>query len=118
MRQYCLFAAVPALMGLLSGAAPAAEVSGQQLLSLCSAKLDGRDNSLEAAECTGFVIGVADSFDCTEPNHGFTWKSDATFTQSQLVVIVVDWLHRNPDAISGDGSHAVGAALQDAFPCK
>lgn len=118
MRPHRLFAVVPVLLSLLGGAAVAAEVSGRQLLSLCSAKLDGRDKSLEAAECTGFVIGVADSFDCNEANRDLTWKSEAHFTPHQLVAVVVDWLHRHPDAASSDGSRVVGAALQDAFPCK
>jgi hypothetical protein len=118
MRPHRLLAVVTVILSLSGEVAVAAEVSGQQLLSLCSARQDGSDNSLEAAECTGFVSGVANSFDCDEANHGFTWKSDTTFTHPQLVLIVVDWLHRHPDAVSTDGSQVVGAALQDAFPCK
>lgn len=103
---------------LAPGPAAAAQVSGQQLLSLCTANLNGKGNALEAAECMGFIVGVSDTFDCVEKNHGFTWNSLAASSQPQLVKIVVDWLHKHPASLNYEGHRVVGAALQNAFPCK
>ena len=98
--------------------AAAGQVSGQQLLSLCTANLGGKGKELEAAECMGFIIGVADTFDCTEKNHGFTWNSAVSPSQPQLVQVTVDWLNKHPASLSYEAHRVVGAALQNAFPCK
>ena len=60
-------------------------ITGQQLLSLCTANMGGRGNPMEAAECLGFVLGVSDTFDCVETLHGFTWNSTTKANQTQLV---------------------------------
>lgn len=117
-RANLLFAAFTALAMLPAGTVSAAQVTGQQLLSLCTANMGGQGNPLEAAECMGFIVGVADTFDCVESNHGFTWNSSANVGQPRLVYLVVEWLHKHPDAVAYEGHRVVGAALQDAFPCN
>jgi len=98
--------------------AAASEVTGHQLWSLCTANMWGKGNLLEAAECMGYVVGVSDTFNCTQTNHGFTWNSTSPHTQPQLVALVVAWLDSHPAAFSYEAHRVVGAALQEAFPCK
>lgn len=108
------------MMFAIGSVAPASagQVSGQQLLSMCTANLNGKGNALEAAECMGFIVGVADTFDCVEKNHGFTWNSTAAASQPQLVQVVVAWLNKHPAALNYEAHRVVGAALQKSFPCK
>ena len=110
-----------ALIGLATIAAPeasAGQVSGQQLLSMCTANLNGKGNAIEAAECMGFIVGVADTFDCTEKNHGFTWDSGKSPSQPELVQVVVSWLNKHPASLGYEAHRVVGAALQNSYPCK
>ena len=98
--------------------AVAAQVTGQQLWALCTANMWGKGNPLEAAECMGYIVGVADTFNCTQSDHGFMWNSNANASQPQLVALVVNWLDQHPAALSYEAHRVVGAALQDAFPCR
>lgn len=118
-RTYIVLSAALALATLIpAGNARANQVTGQQLWSLCTANLWGKGNPLEAAECMGYIVGVADTFNCTQSDHGFNWNSSAEYTQPQLVALVVHWLDQHPAALSYEAHRVVGAALQDAFPCK
>lgn len=118
MRLHRMSAVVPLALSLWAGGALAAEVTGQQLLSLCTASASAAGGQLDAAECFGYVAGVAESFDCNDDSHGFTWNSQAPVSQKQLVVTVVAWLGKHPDAIPQEGRRVVWTALQDAFPCE
>lgn len=96
----------------------AATVTGQQLLSLCTANMWGKGKSLEAAECLGFVIGVSDTFNCKQSDHGFTWDSERGVSQPRLVAVVIQWLQSHPESLKFEAHRVVGAALQNAYPCK
>lgn len=100
------------------GNAEAAQVTGQQLWTLCTANMWGKGNPFEAAQCMGYVVGVADTFNCTQSNHGFYWNNDPSVSQPKLVAHVVSWLGQHPAALSYEAHRVVGAALQDAFPCR
>lgn len=113
-----LATAVLAITLTATAPAEAAQVSGQQLLALCTAGMGGQAYRVEAAECLGFVIGVADTFDCVEANHGFTWNSSAQVHQPQLVGLVVEYLQAHPAMLPADGHMVVGAALAASFPCQ
>lgn len=112
-----VLSAVLALALLSPTAAVAASVSGQQLLSLCTANMGGAGNDLEAAECLGFVVGVADSFDCAEPEHGYHWDSHAGASQPRIVQVVVEHIESHPTDLTSGGHFVVAHALADAFPC-
>lgn len=119
LRKTCQISAVLMTMAIpFTVPASASTMTGQQLFSLCTANMNGKGNPLEAAECMGFVIGVSDTFDCVEKDHGFTWDSTVEVSQPRLVATVVDWLQRHPAALEYEGHRVVGAALQSAFPCK
>lgn len=106
------FIAAPATQSL------AATVTGQQLLSLCTANMWGKGKSLEAAECLGFVVGVSDTFNCEQSDHGFTWNSAEGVSQPRMVAVVIQWLQTHPESLQYEGHRVVGAALQNAYPCK
>lgn len=113
---------VPALLlAALHAPAGAATVTsgttGQQLLALCTANMGGTGNALEAAECMGYVVGVSETFNCIQSDHGFTWNSEGV-GQPQLVAVVVSWLQAHPEALEFEAHRVVGAALQAAYPCK
>lgn len=113
-----LLSAVLALALLLSPAsAGAANVSGEQLLALCTANMGGGGNELEAAECMGFVVGVADSFDCVEAAHGYRWNSSAGVSQPIMVQVVVQHMADHPADLATGGHAVVAQALSEAFPC-
>ncbi|MCX7351207.1 MAG: Rap1a/Tai family immunity protein [Alphaproteobacteria bacterium] len=116
-RLHHLLAVMLAIATLCPGDASAAQVTGQQLLSLCTANAAGGGNEIEAAECLGFIVGVADTFDCIEPDHGFNWNSKVDVTQPRLVGVVIQWLQDHPAAKQYEGHRVVGAALSAAFPC-
>lgn len=119
LSKTCLVSALLMAIALPAGApASASTMTGRQLLSLCTANMNGKGNPLEAAECMGFIIGVSDTFDCVEENHGFTWDSAASVSQPRLVATVVEWLQDHPAALDYEGHRVVGAALQTAFPCR
>lgn len=117
-KAYAASMAVLALVLPVTGTAQASSMTGQQLFSLCTANMSGKGNPLEAAECLGFVVGVSDTFNCTQNDHGFTWDSTANASQPTLVAAVVKWLQAHPAALDYEGHRVVGAALQAAYPCK
>ncbi|PZF76606.1 hypothetical protein DK847_12460 [Aestuariivirga litoralis] len=111
-------AAVLVITALSVGPASAAEVSGRQLLSLCAAGLAGADHPVEAAECTGFIAGVADTFDCVEANHGARWNSKVNLPEAELAGLVIQYIQSHPEALESDAHRLVGAALAAAYPCR
>ena len=98
--------------------ASAGFVSGAQLKDICKADEQGSGNPLLAAECLGFVTGVADTFDCVEKLHGFTWNATSDVNQSQLVKAVEKWLESHPAVLAYEADGLVAAALSDSFPCQ
>ena len=112
-----LLTAVLALALLSPAPALAANVSGQQLLALCTANMGGTGNELEAAECLGFVVGVADTFDCEEAEHGLRWNSSVNISQPKIVQIVVQHIEQHPTDLMSGGHYVVAHALAEAFPC-
>lgn len=116
-RSRPLLAILFASVVLTAPPASAGFVSGAQLIEICKADEQGAGNPLLAAECQGFVLGVADSFDCVEKLHGFTWNGTTKVSQTQLVNTVVTWLDHHPDTLAYEADGLVAAALSDAFPC-
>ncbi len=117
-RLLSTFAAVLALSTGTTAMAADTHITGQQLLSLCTANMGGAGNPLEAAECLGFVVGVANTFDCTEDNHGYRWDSSVDVSQPRLAGITINYLQDHPTARAEEAHRVIGAALQEAFPCK
>ena len=118
MPSYILLAAIMVVGVCLAPSAEAGFVSGADLLGICSpAKVDPVYR-LKVAECRGYVIGVADTFDCSNPATEFTWNSETSVTQEGLVVAVVKWLRKNPQNLRYQANNLVAAALSTEFPCS
>jgi hypothetical protein len=112
------WAGIAAVVGVLSASdAVAGFVDGFDLLAMCSpAKVDPVYR-LKVAECRGYVVGAADSFDCSRPSSGFAWDSTAPGTQRDLVNTVINWLRVHPDALHYQANSLVVAALSEKHPC-
>lgn len=93
-------------------------VSGKDLLDSCSPQKADPVYRLKVAECRGYVIGVADTFDCKRLSSGFGWDSAAPTTQRALVEKVVLWLRSHPETLSFQANGLVAAALSEAHPCS
>lgn len=111
------------LAGLVSTAAVATPpatagyVSGWDLLEVCKAGPGSPTWQMKAAECFGYVVGVADTFDCQDHLHGFTWNSTTKAPQQSVVKMVVDWLDHHPSTLQHESDGLVAAALHEAYPC-
>jgi hypothetical protein len=98
--------------------ASAGYVNGWDLLEICKASPSSPLYRLKVAQCTGYVVGVSDTFDCTSKLHGFNWSSTTPGTQSDLVKVTVDWLNNHPNLLNHKSDGLVAAALSEAFPCR
>lgn len=113
-----LLAAALAITSLSVGEAAAASVTGEQLLHLCTASMGGKGSALLAAECMGYIVGVADTFDCIDATQSFNNNNSAKVSQPKLVQHVVVYLEKHPAAKERNAFEVVGLALTKHFPCK
>lgn len=116
LRKDIMLMAV-ALSLLSSGPANAGYVSGTDLLGVCAPNKADPVYRLKVAECRGYVVGVADTFDCSNKVMGFTWDSTSQTSQRELVNIVITWLGGHPEFMSYQASGLVAAALSEHFSC-
>lgn len=117
MLRYFLPAVILALGAYSSPPAEAGFLSGMDLLDTCSPVHVDPVYRLKVAQCRGYVVGVADTFDCGNPRVGFTWNSKVKASQEALVVVVVKWLRKNPQNLRYQADGLVAAALSSEFPC-
>ena len=117
-RLPTLLAAFAALVALSAGRAEAGFVSGKDLQEICKADQVGAGDPLRSAECVGFIMGVSDTFDCTETLHGFRWNSPDKPDQHQMVKVVETWLDRHQHSLHYEADGLVAAALAETFPCR
>lgn len=117
-RAKILFAALVTFAIFPTGNVSAASLTGQQLLSLCTANMHGKGNVFKAAACMGFVIGVSDTFDCTDAPKSFNHDNSAAISQPRLVAYVVEYLKKYPAAQKREAHTVVGLALASHFPCQ
>lgn len=92
-------------------------VSGSDLLGSCAPSRTDPVYRLKVAECGGYVIGVADIFDCKNQLLGFSWRSNMEASQRELVDVVIRWISHHPDIPSYEADGLVAAALSERFPC-
>ena len=97
--------------------AKAGYVSGWDLLEVCKATPGIPSWQMKTAECFGYVVGVADTFDCQDRLHGFTWDSATKVPQQDVVKTVVDWLSHHPATLQHESDGLVAAALHETYPC-
>lgn len=116
-KRYVL-AAVMALALNQPIGAMAGYVNGWDLLEICKASPSSPVYRLKVAQCTGYVVGVSDTFDCTSKLHGFNWSSTAPGNQSDLVKVTINWLNSHPNLLTHKSDGLVAAALAEAYPCR
>lgn len=112
----CAVAAVFALP-LGHAAAQAGIMSGEDLIGICEPARADPVYRLKLAECTGYIVGVADTFDCSNKTLGYTWDSTRFRNQRKLVDGVVGWLHMHPNVLHYQASGLVASALSGSYPC-
>lgn len=113
---------VPAA-GLVLAANPIHEaqagfVSGWDLLALCKAHPDDPSWRIKPAQCFGYVIGVAVTFDCKDTLHGFHWDGTTKTSQQVLARKVASWLNDHPKVLNHESDGLITAALGEAIPCR
>lgn len=116
-RSLTSFLLVLAIVFLLAPRVSAGFVSGHDLLASCRPRASDPVSRLRLAECRGYVVGIADSFNCGRAYLGFRWNSSAEATQGDLVTTVITWLTKHPDTLDFQANGLVAAALSDAHPC-
>ncbi|PZF76419.1 hypothetical protein DK847_14690 [Aestuariivirga litoralis] len=96
-------------------------ILASQLYNLCTNTIrqgGGGGDRIEAGSCLGYIVGIADTFDCEEADHGFHWDPEkAGGSQVQLVVTVMQWIDTHKLAPQQEAHMVVGQALQEAYPC-
>ena len=117
-KPHHFLAAVLAFSSLSTGEAWAASVTGEQLLYLCTANMGGKGNALLSAECMGYIVGVADTFDCIDATQLFNRTNSEKVSQPKLVEHVVIYLQKHPAARKREAFEVVGLALTKHFPCQ
>lgn len=92
-------------------------LSGSDLLDSCKPQAGDAVYRLKVAECRGYVIGVADTFDCSRAVVGVRWNSQTSVSQEDLVTTVIRWLNAHPRQLQNQADGLIAAALSEAFPC-
>lgn len=111
-----LAAALSALC--FASGAEAGFLSGMDLLAICAPARADPGYRLKLAECRGYVIGVADTFDCRNQLLGFHLQTNTQVQQRDLVDVVLARLRRNPQYLGYKADGLVAAALSETFPCR
>jgi len=92
-------------------------VSGSELRDSCRPQKIDPVYRLKVAECRGYVLGIADSFDCERQTRLPAWNSRSTVSQEDLVNTVLTWLDGHPESLGYQADGLVATALSKAFPC-
>ena len=80
--------------------------------------MGGNGNALEAAECMGFIVGVADTFDCLDATQLFNRANSAKTSQPELVQHVVNYIENHPATQGREAFSVIGLVLAAHFPCQ
>ena len=97
--------------------AQAGIMSGEDLISICEPAKADPVHRLKLAQCAGYIVGVADTFDCTNKTLGFTWDATKYNNQRKLISGVLEWLHLHPNVLHYQASGLVASALSGNYPC-
>jgi hypothetical protein len=117
LRKVSTVAAATALLMHSIGTAQAGVLTGNELLGICEPAKADPVFRLKLAECTGYIVGVADTFDCTNETLGFNWDSTKFNSQQKLVDGVLEWFHLHPHVLHYQASGLVASALSGRYPC-
>ena len=116
LKQHWLAAALLALLVHAPGC-QAGVMTGRELLEICAPPTSDPVYRLKVSECTGYIVGVSDTFDCVNTTLGFNWNNVEFSSQERLVTTVVDWFRLHPDILFYQASGLVASALAKKYPC-
>ncbi|MFO1130849.1 MAG: Rap1a/Tai family immunity protein [Hyphomicrobiales bacterium] len=116
LKTWLAVAATAIALGQV-GSAAAGFVSGTELRDSCRPQKIDPVYRLKVAECRGYVLGIADSFDCARPLRQPAWNSQSAASQEELVNTVLVWLDSHPQSLTFQADGLVAAALAEGFPC-
>lgn len=113
-------AAAAIVAAALAGPQPAQAgfVTGWDLLQVCKTNPQQAGAGLYTAQCRGYVIGVAETFDCSEPLHDFHWNNSDKVSPEDMVKTVTTWFNAHPQTLHHGANGLVAAALSESYPCK
>jgi len=114
---YWVFFTLMTLAPFSSGDAGAGVMTGYELVAICEPARIDPVYRVKISECTGYIVGVADSFDCTNKLLGFTWNAPKFSGQEKLIGTVLEWLHLHPSVLHYQASGLVASALSGNHPC-
>lgn len=103
---------------LICSHAHAGVLSGQDLLEICEPAHVDPVYRLKISQCSGYIIGVSDTFDCKNMTLGFNWDSEKYRSQPDLIRSVIEWLHFHPNVLHYQASGLVASALAKKYPCS
>lgn len=112
----CLAAAFSCLP-LSCSVSQAGVMTGTDLLDICEPQPIDPAYRMKISECTGYIIGVSDTFDCKNKALGFNWDSARFNNQQKLVATVIEWMHFHPNYLHYQASGLVASALAGTYPC-
>jgi hypothetical protein len=109
MRTLALAVLICATLEPIFGEGYAQEVTGQQLLELCSPQASDAGQGI----CLGYIIG---SFDTSVVRGGIC--SPPNLTHGQVRDTVLAFMRKHPERIQEPASHLIVAGMVEAFPCR
>ena len=93
-------------------------LSASELLKTCTTNKNDPSFYLRDAECSAYIIGVADAFSCNDGAFRFYWHPPVKATREQVTKVVVKWLNDHPEDHHFSAASIVARALQNGFPCN
>ena len=108
MRSLATAMLICAMSGPISGDGYAQEVTGQELLELCSPPASEAGHEL----CLGYIIG---SYDTSVVRKGLCVPPSVT--HRQLRDTVYAFMLKHPERLQEPAPHLIVAATVEAFPC-
>lgn len=92
-------------------------MTGTDLLDICESQPIDPAYRMKMSECTCYIIGVSDTFDCKSKALGFNWDSARFNNQQKPVATVIEWMHFHPNHLHYQASGLVASALAGTYPC-
>ena len=108
MRSLATAMLICAMSGCISGDGHAQEVTGQELLELCSPPASEAGHEL----CLGYIIG---SYDTSVVRKGICVPPSVT--HGQLRDTVYTFMLKHPERLQEPAPHLIVAGIVEAFPC-
>jgi len=108
MRTPAIATLVGVILGASIGDGYAQEVTGQQLLELCSPQASDAGHAI----CLGYITG---SYDTSVVRGGIC--APPSVTHGQVRDTVLKFMQKHPERLQEPAPHLIVAGMAEAFPC-